>query len=41
LQDRDGAVVAKYGFTVIPQTAVIDHGGKVVRLFVGGGKNTA
>jgi hypothetical protein len=40
LRDRDGAMAARYGVTAIPQTAVIDHDGKVVRLFVGGGKNT-
>ena len=41
LRDRDGAVAARYGFTAIPQTAVIDNDGKVVRLFVGGGNSTA
>jgi peroxiredoxin len=39
--DRDGAVAAKYAVTAIPQTVVIDREGKVVRLFVGGGKATA
>jgi thiol-disulfide isomerase/thioredoxin len=39
--DRDGAVAARYGVTAIPQTVVIDQGGKVARLFVGGGPNTA
>jgi peroxiredoxin len=39
--DRDGAVAAKYSVTAIPQTVVIDREGKVVRLFVGGGKATA
>jgi thiol-disulfide isomerase/thioredoxin len=39
--DRDGAVAAKYAVTAIPQTVVIDREGKVVRLFVGGGKKTA
>jgi thiol-disulfide isomerase/thioredoxin len=39
--DRDGAVAAKYAVTAIPQTVVIDREGKVVRLFVGGGKQTA
>jgi thiol-disulfide isomerase/thioredoxin len=39
--DRDGAVAAKYSVTAIPQTVVIDREGKVVRLFVGGGKQTA
>jgi thiol-disulfide isomerase/thioredoxin len=39
--DRDGVVAAKYAVTAIPQTVVIDKEGKVVRLFVGGGKNTA
>jgi thiol-disulfide isomerase/thioredoxin len=39
--DRDGVVAAKYAVTAIPQTVVIDRDGKVVRLFVGGGKATA
>jgi thiol-disulfide isomerase/thioredoxin len=39
--DRDGVVAAKYAVTAIPQTVVIDRQGKVVRLFVGGGKKTA
>ena len=39
--DRDGVIAAKYAVTAIPQTVVIDREGKVVRLFVGGGKNTA
>jgi thiol-disulfide isomerase/thioredoxin len=38
--DRDGAVAARYGVTAIPQTVVIDRTGKVVRVFVGGGKDT-
>jgi thiol-disulfide isomerase/thioredoxin len=38
--DRDGVIAAKYAVTAIPQTVVIDREGKVVRLFVGGGKNT-
>jgi hypothetical protein len=33
-------VAAKYGVTAIPQTVVIDGEGKVVRLYVGGGKHT-
>ena len=39
--DRDGVVAGKYAVTAIPQTVVIDREGKVVRLFVGGGKATA
>jgi thiol-disulfide isomerase/thioredoxin len=39
--DRDGVVAARYAVTAIPQTVVIDREGKVSRLFVGGGKNTA
>jgi len=39
--DRDGVVAAKYNVTAIPQTVVIDREGKVARLFVGGGQNTA
>ncbi len=39
--DRDGVVAARYAVTAIPQTVVIDKEGKIVRLFVGGGKNTA
>ena len=39
--DRDGVVAAKYVVSAIPQTVVIDREGKVARLFVGGGKNTA
>jgi thiol-disulfide isomerase/thioredoxin len=39
--DRDSAVAGKYAVTAIPQTVVIDRDGKLVRLFVGGGKNTA
>src|SRR3954469_20390249 len=38
--DRDGVVAARYGVTAIPQTVVIDRTGKVVRVFVGGGKST-
>jgi thiol-disulfide isomerase/thioredoxin len=39
--DRDGVVAAKFSVTAIPQTVVIDGAGKIVRLFVGGGKQTA
>jgi thiol-disulfide isomerase/thioredoxin len=39
--DRDGVVAAKYNVTAIPQTVVIDRDGKVARLFIGGGQNTA
>jgi thiol-disulfide isomerase/thioredoxin len=39
--DRDGVVAAKYAVTAIPQTVIIDREGKVARLFVGGGQNTA
>jgi thiol-disulfide isomerase/thioredoxin len=39
--DRDGVVAAKYTVTAIPQTVIIDREGKVARLFVGGGQNTA
>src|SRR5262249_21838990 len=39
--DRDGSVAAKYSVTAIPQTVLIDREGKIVRLFVGGGKNAA
>jgi thiol-disulfide isomerase/thioredoxin len=39
--DRDGVVAAKFAVTAIPQTVVIDGAGKVVRLYVGGGKKTA
>src|SRR5262249_43555320 len=39
--DRDGVVAGKYAVTAIPQTVVVDGEGKVVRLFVGGGKKTA
>jgi thiol-disulfide isomerase/thioredoxin len=39
--DRDGMVAGKYAVTAIPQTVVVDGAGKVVRLFVGGGKKTA
>ena len=35
--DRNGRTAEKYGATAIPQTVIIDRGGKVVRLFVGGG----
>jgi len=35
--DRNGRIAEKYGATAIPQTVIIDRGGKVVRLFVGGG----
>jgi hypothetical protein len=34
-------VAAKYSVTSIPQTVLIDREGKVVRLFIGGGKGTA
>jgi thiol-disulfide isomerase/thioredoxin len=39
--DRDGAVAARYAVTAIPQTVLVDRDGKIVRLFVGGGKKTA
>ena len=39
--DRDGAIAARFNVTAIPQTVVIDHDGKIARLFVGGGKKTA
>lgn len=39
--DRDGSVAARYSVTAIPQTVLIDREGKIVRLFVGGGKNAA
>jgi thiol-disulfide isomerase/thioredoxin len=39
--DRDGVAAARYGVTAIPQTVVIGRDGKVVRVFVGGGKDTA
>lgn len=39
--DRDGVVAARYAVTAIPQTVVLDREGKVARLFVGGGKQTA
>ncbi len=39
--DRDGGIAARYAVTAIPQTVVIDRDGKIVRLFVGGGKKTA
>ncbi|CAN5227367.1 hypothetical protein BH10PLA2_BH10PLA2_30440 [soil metagenome] len=39
--DRDGGVATRYAVTAIPQTVVIGRDGKVVRLFVGGGKKTA
>lgn len=39
--DRDGVVAARYAVTAIPQTVVIDKEGKIVRLFIGGGKPTA
>jgi peroxiredoxin len=35
--DRDGVVAEKYGATAIPQTVIIDGGGTIARLFVGGG----
>ena len=39
--DRDGVAAARYAVTAIPQVVVIDRDGKVARLFVGGGKETA
>jgi peroxiredoxin len=39
--DRDGVVAGRYAVTAIPQTVVIGRDGKVARLFVGGGRNTA
>jgi thiol-disulfide isomerase/thioredoxin len=39
--DRDGVIAAKYGVTAIPQTVIVDREGKVARLYVGGGQNTA
>lgn len=39
--DRDGVAAARYAVSAIPQTVVIDREGKIVRLFVGGGKKTA
>jgi thiol-disulfide isomerase/thioredoxin len=39
--DRDGGIAARYAVTAIPQTVVIGRDGKIVRLFVGGGKKTA
>ncbi len=39
--DRDGAIAARYGVNAIPQTIIIDHDGKVVRHFVGGGTHFA
>jgi thiol-disulfide isomerase/thioredoxin len=39
--DRDGGIAARYAVTAIPQTVLIDREGKIVRLFVGGGKKTA
>ena len=39
--DRDGVAAAKYAVTAIPQTVVVDREGKIVRLFIGGGKNAA
>jgi thiol-disulfide isomerase/thioredoxin len=35
--DRDGKVAEQYGASAIPQTVIIDRGGIVARLFVGGG----
>jgi len=35
--DRDGVVADKYAAVAIPQTVIIDAGGNVTRLFVGGG----
>jgi thiol-disulfide isomerase/thioredoxin len=35
--DRDGIVSEKYAASAIPQTVIIDRGGTIVRLFVGGG----
>lgn len=37
--DSDGRVAEKYGATSIPQTVIIDKGGKVARVFVGGNSN--
>ena len=39
--DRDGAIAARYGVNAIPQTIIIDHDGKVVRHFIGGGTHFA
>jgi peroxiredoxin len=39
--DQDGAIASRYAVTAIPQTVVIGRDGKIVRLFVGGGKKTA
>ena len=39
--DRDGVAAARYAVTSIPQVVVIDRDGKVARLYVGGGKETA
>jgi thiol-disulfide isomerase/thioredoxin len=39
--DRDGRVAEKYGAHAIPQTVVIDPGGTVTRIFVGGGPHLA
>jgi hypothetical protein len=39
--DRDGVVAEKYAATAIPQTVIIDTGGDVARLFVGGGPQYA
>jgi thiol-disulfide isomerase/thioredoxin len=39
--DRDGKIAAKYGATAIPQVVVIDRGGNVARVFVGGGPHFA
>ncbi len=39
--DRDGAIAARYGVNAIPQTIIIDHDGKVVRHFIGGGSHFA
>jgi hypothetical protein len=33
--DREGLVAEKYSATSIPQTVIIDRGGKIARLFVG------
>jgi peroxiredoxin len=39
--DRDGVAAGRYAVTSIPQVVVIDRDGKVARLFIGGGKETA
>lgn len=36
--DRDGSVAARYGATAIPYTVVIGADGRVLRVFIGGGK---